>query len=76
MHTDLEALHVWQSRLRFDHIFLCSVDLKALHHIDLDLGGLRADLIGGAPRLLCPKLVARHLACSRHMGNVKMSNGQ
>lgn len=72
MHTDLEALHVRQRRLRFDHIFLCSVDLKALHHIHLDLGGLRADLIGGAPRLLCPQLVARHLTCSQHMGNLKV----
>lgn len=33
MHTDLEALHVRQRRLRFDHIFPCSIDLKALHHI-------------------------------------------
>lgn len=72
MHTDLEALHVRQRRLRFDHIFPRSVDLKALHHIHLDLVGLRADLIGGTPWLLCPQLVARHLTCSRHMGNVEV----
>lgn len=39
--THLEALQLRQSRLWCHSLFLCSVDLKTLHHILLDLVGLR-----------------------------------
>lgn len=67
LHTDLEALHIRQQRLRLDRSFLCSIDLKALHHIQLYLGGLRTDFIGSAPLRLCPQLVRRYLTWSRSM---------
>lgn len=68
--TDLKALHNRQRRLRGNRLVLGAVDLKALDHIQLLLGGLGADFIGDSPRLFFLQLEGRHLTCLEHIRNV------
>lgn len=68
--TDLEAPRIGQRRLWCDHLLLAAVGLKAFDHIQLHLGGLGGDFIGGSPRLFSRQLVGRHLTCLGYANNI------